>query len=111
MEKILGKISSIYFGLGGYQGATLGLHISFSMTGSGVSTSISAWDYENIKHTKNCQWDEDARTEQYIKIIKQISKYLSEAKVDRIEKLNGVPVEITMEGNCLKEWRILTEVI
>jgi hypothetical protein len=34
MEKKLGKIESISFGLGGYQGAMLGLHVTLGNSGS-----------------------------------------------------------------------------
>lgn len=40
-----------------------------------------------------------------------ISKLLKEAKVDEVYQLKGKPVEVTFEGNMLKEWRLLTEVI
>jgi len=34
-----------------------------------------------------------------------------DAKVNSIDKLKGIPVEVTFEDNMLKEWRILTEVL
>jgi hypothetical protein len=40
-----------------------------------------------------------------------VSKLLKEAKVNRVENLKDVPVEVTLDGMLLKEWRILTEVL
>jgi hypothetical protein len=43
--------------------------------------------------------------------MRYVSKLLKEAKVDSVEKLKGKPIEATFDGNMLKEWRILTEVL
>jgi hypothetical protein len=43
--------------------------------------------------------------------MRYVSKLLKEAKVDSVDKLKGKPVEVTFEGNTLKSWRILTEVL
>jgi hypothetical protein len=40
-----------------------------------------------------------------------VSKLLKEAKVNSVDKLKGIPVEVTFDGNILKDWRILTEVL
>jgi hypothetical protein len=64
-----------------------------------------------IKWDKNCKWTEADRDKQYAEIMRYLSKLLKEAKVDSVDKLKGVPIEATFDGNMLKEWRILTEVI
>jgi hypothetical protein len=43
--------------------------------------------------------------------MRYVSKLLRDAKVDSVEKLKGKPIEATFDGNTLKEWRILTEVL
>lgn len=112
MEKYLGKISTVRFGLGGYQGVCIGLHLSFEFDGSGgISTSISAWDPEEISCDEHTKWTEEDRDKQLSNIMRRISKLLSKAKVDEVYRLKGVPVEITIEGMALKDWRILTEVL
>lgn len=116
MNKQLGKISSVYFGIGGYQDAMIGIHFDFSMDGSGVGDSKCAWDAETVKWSKNCQWDEYKRNEWYAEIVRYISKLLKDAKKTKVEDLKGVPVELTFDGDglCgskLESWRILTEVI
>lgn len=111
MEKRLGKIESVSFGLGGYQGAMLGLHVTLGDGSWGVGDSKANWDAEQIKWTKNTQWTESQRDESYSEIMRYVSKLLKDAKVDSVDKLKGKPVEVTFDGNQLVEWRILTEVL
>ena len=111
MEKKLGKIESVYFGIGGYQNAMIGIHFSFSMKGSGVGNSMCAWDCNQIKWSKNCKWTEQDRSNDYDQIVRFVSGLLHKAKVKKVEQLKDIPVEITFEGNHLKSWRILEEVI
>lgn len=111
MTKYLGKISSVKFGIGGYQDAMLGLHLCFDFDGSGVCTTISAWDYTRIEHTKYTKWTEQSRQDQYAEIMCKISKYLSQAKVNDVSKLLGIPVEVTLKDNVIDSWRILEEVL
>jgi hypothetical protein len=111
MEKKLGKIQSVTFGIGGYQDAMIGLHVTLGNDGWGVGDSRSAWDAEIVKWEKYCKWTESDRDKQYVEIMRYLSKLLKDAKVNSVDKLKGVPVEVTFDGNMLKEWRILTEVI
>ena len=111
MENKLGKIEDIYFGLGGYQGAMLGLHVTLGNGGWGVGDSKANWDAEQIKCSEHAKWTESDRDEWYAEIMRYVSKLLKEAKVDSVDKLKGKPVEVTFDGNTLKEWRILTEVL
>jgi hypothetical protein len=111
MEKKLGKIEEVSFGLGGYQGAMLGLHVTLGDGSWGIGDSKSNWDAEQIKWFKHTQWTEEDRDGWYSEIMRYVSKLLKEAKVDSVDKLKGKPVEVTFDGNQLKEWRILTEVL
>jgi hypothetical protein len=43
--------------------------------------------------------------------MRYVSKLLKDAKVNSVDELKGKPVEVTFDGNMLKEWRILTEVL
>lgn len=110
--KHLGKIESVYFGLGGYQDCMLGLHVSLRYGDClGSDDNKSAWDSNLIKHSDHCQWTEQDRSRQYDEILRYVSDLLAQAKVDRVEKLKGIPVEVISEGLRLKSWRILTEVL
>lgn len=111
MEKKLGKIKSVRFGKGGYQNACLGISFSLGDGSIGVGDFKGFWDSESMKHTTNCQWSEEDRNKSYAETMRYVSKLLNEAKVNCISDLKDIPIEMTFEGNMLKEWRILTEVI
>lgn len=111
MEKRLGKITSVRFGHGGYQDAMLGLSVSLGDGSWGVGDFKGTWDAESIKRSEYTKWTEEDRSTGYDETMRFVSKLLKEAKVDTIDKLKDIPVEVTFDGNLLKEWRILTEVI
>ena len=111
MEKRLGKIEYVKFGIGGYNDSEIGLHLNFGGDGWGVSKSHSTWDAQRVERSKHCKWTEDERSKTYSELVRLVSKLLKEAKVDSVDKLKGIPVEITFDGNMLSDWRILTEVI
>jgi hypothetical protein len=111
MEKRLGKIESVKFGLGGYQDSQLGLSITLGNGGWGVGDFNGNWDAERIKWSEHCKWTEEDRDKGYSETMRYLSKLLNAAKVDSVDKLKGIPVEVTFEGNILQEWRVLTEVL
>lgn len=111
MEKKLGKIESVRFGLGGYQDVMLGLSVTLSGEGWGVGDFKGTWDAESIKVSSSTQWTEKERSKQYDDTMRYLSKLLKEAKVTSVDKLKGIPVECIFDGNLLKEWRVLTEVL
>jgi hypothetical protein len=111
MEKKLGKIESVRFGLGGYQEANLGLSVTLGNGSWGVGDFKGGWDAESIKWSENCKWTEEDRSKDYANTMRYLSKLLNEAKVSSVDKLKGIPVEVTFDGVMLKEWRILTEVL
>lgn len=110
-EKLLGKIESAYFGLGGYQGSMLGIHFSLRCGSYGSGDNNCFWDANLLECSEHCKWTEMDRSKKYDEIMRYISDLLSDAKVDRIEKLKGVPIEAEVEGMQLKSWRVLTEVL
>ena len=111
MEKRLGKIILARFGHGGYQDSCIGIHFTLGGDGWGVQDSKSAWDPQIIEWRDDMNWTESDRDKEFVDIMRYVSKLLAEAKVDEISKLSGVPVEVCFNGNLLKSWRILTEVI
>ena len=64
-----------------------------------------------IKSSEHTQWTEQDRTNNIDDTVRFVSKLLSDAKVNSVDRLKGMPVEATFDGNLLKEWRILTEVL
>ena len=111
MEKRLGKIQSVRFGHGGYQDACIGLSVTLGDGSWGVSDFQGGWDPEMIKHSEHSKWTEKDRSKINDETVRFVSKLLKEAKVDSVDKLNNIPIEAKFDGNMLKEWRILTEVL
>jgi hypothetical protein len=111
MTTKLGKIESVRFGLGGYQDACIGIHFTLSADGWGVSDTRSAWDKNLIKHSEYCKWSEAGRSQQYVELVNYVSDLLADAKVQSVDQLKGMPVEVQFENNTLKSWRILKEVL
>lgn len=112
VEKLLGKIASIHYGVGGYQDVQLGLSITLEGKGWGTTVFNGIWDYSYIPSpTELHKWTEEDRTNQLIKINRNISELLKQAKVPTIDKLKNIPIEATFECGTLKDWRILTEVL
>ena len=112
VEKLLGKIVSIHYGLGGYQDVQLGLSVSLEGNGWGTNTFIGIWDYSYIPSpTELHKWTEEDRTNKLIEVNRKISELLKQANVSSIDKLKNIPIEATFECGTLKDWRILIEVL
>lgn len=111
MEKRLGKIESVRFGHGGYQDTCIGLSVTLGDGGWGVGDFKGTWDPEMIKCSEHSKWTEEDRTNNIGESVRFVSKLLKQAKVNSVDKLKGVPIEAIFDGNMLKEWRILTEVL
>lgn len=110
MEKRIGKINSIRLGYGGYQDTQFGLSVDFtSKDGWGVCDFKGFWSID-IK-SKNCKWTEIDRDASFAETMRLINKLLSQSNKKSLDQLKGTPVEVTFEGNRLKSWRILTEVL
>lgn len=111
MRKELGKISSVRFGEGGYQDCQFGLFMSFSFAGSGVQTSIDGGWSRSLKVSEHTKWSEEDRLRQFGECMVKINDLMIKAKVSDIQKLVGIPIEAEFDGNLLKDWRILEEVL
>ena len=108
--KELGKISSIKFGRGGYQGAMMGVDIAFSFSGSGICEYRGTWS-QSIEVRDHTFWTEEDRDKNFAETMRYIDNILIKAKKKDINDLVGVPVEVTIESNTLKSWRVLEEVL
>ena len=107
-EKSIGKITHCYFGFGGYQDVMIGFSFNFDTESGGVGDFWGTWNCEPDKHTK---WTKDSQIRYLGESVLRASKVMADAKVSRFKDLVGKPVEVSWDGNALKEWRILTEVI
>lgn len=108
MEKVLGKISSVSFGFNSDYPHLFGLQLYFKMEGCGIGdggchlVNIS----EECKYTDSCE-----RKAAYAKAFEQTAEILKAAKISDVSQLKDIPVEITIDKNTFKSFRILTEVL
>jgi hypothetical protein len=112
IEKRIGKIQEVSVGFGGYQDAMLGLSVTLGSDkdGWGVGEFKGFWG-PDVDHSERCKWTEEQRRGAHADTMLFIGKILQEAKVSSVDKLRGKPVEVELDFNTLKSWRILTEVL
>lgn len=108
IETRLGKIEKCEFGFGGYQNAMIGIQFVLSSAGWGCGDFWGDWSMERTEH---CKWTEAERVNHLGEVCMRISQLLSDAKVDSVTKLVGLPIEVTFDGLSLKSWRVLKEVL
>lgn len=106
--KQLGKIQKCEFGKGGYQDAMVG--ISFTLGGEGWGVG-DFWGYWATEISRSTQWTHDVRIVHLGQTVWRIDSLLNDAKVQTISELKNTPIEAIFEGNTLKSWRVLKEVI
>lgn len=108
-RKELGKIKTATFGLGGYQDCQIGFWLTLGGDSWGVSAGKSgAWALERDKY---CKWTEEDRRAALADSAWELAQTLKQAKVNSVQELVGTPIEATFDGNMLKSWRVLTEVL
>lgn len=107
MNKQLGKIKRVSYGLGGYQDAQFGITFDLGGDGWGVGDFHGTW----ATHSKGCKWTVEDQRSAFADTAEYIRDLLKAAKVHSVDRLVGIPVEVTFDGNCLKSWRVLTEVL
>jgi len=105
---ILGKLTDVYLGK---RDQMIGLFFTLKGSSYGCSSSIECWDTEEIVINEGTKWTEKDRNESLIKIMREISRLLKQAKVSNINQLNNIPVGFTIKNNILDSWRILEEVL
>ena len=107
-EKTLGKIQNVYIGFGGYQDHEMGVWFQL---GDENTTTFDGKGFWKDKPSENAKWTINDKKETLGEIMLYVEKLMSQAKVNKVNGLIGIPIEMTTEGNLLKEWRILTEVL
>ena len=106
--KILGKITKAEYGMVRDYPFLFGLQLYFNL---GDGTSIGCGSRYTINISKECRWEESERKDAIVKAVEEINKILKDAKVDYVSELKGMPVEVEIEKNTFKDFRILTEVL
>ena len=107
-EKILGKITFAEFGTIDDYPFFIGLQLGFSLAGG---TGIMDGGKYTVNINPDCKWQESSRADTIVKTVEFVNKILKDAKVNHVSKLINKPVEVTIENNTFKDFRILTEVL
>ncbi len=107
-EKILGKIDFVEYGTIKDYPFLIGLQVGFKLAdGCGI---MDGGQY-TVNISKECRWEECERQQAITISIERIDKILKDAKVNYVSQLLNKPVEVTIEKNTFKDFRILTEVL
>ena len=106
-EKILGKIDFAEYGTIRNYPFLMGLQLGFSFNNSGVADGGKY----TINMSKSCKWDRQERETMITKRADEIYELLKASKCNYVSELKGKPVEVTIENNTFKDFRILTEVL
>lgn len=64
-----------------------------------------------INMSDECKYEKGEKEKIILKQMEFIYQLLKKAKVENIEELKGIPVEVTLDGNAFYDFRILTEVL
>ena len=105
--KELGKITFAEFGTIRDYPFLIGLQLGFRMDGSAV---MDGGKY-TVNISPECKWKKMNREATIIKSIEEVNRILKDAKANYVSELLNKPVEVTMEDNTFKDFRILTEVL
>jgi len=104
----LGKIQTASYGFGGYQDAQFGLSVTLGGEGWGVSDFWGTWAAPPAKYAK---WTRHEQLEIHAKTAERIRDLCEKAKVRTVDELKNVPVQAAFDGNLLRSWRVLEEVL
>lgn len=107
-EKILGKITFAEFGTVSDYPFLIGLRLGFDLADG---CSIMCGSKYTVNISKECRWEESERQEAVTKRVEDLYKILNDAKVNYVSDLVGRPVEVEIDKNTFKDFRILTEVL
>lgn len=107
-RKELGRIQKATFGYGGYDDAMIGFAVELGGEGWGVGDFIGTWASDPGVHA---QWTPADQRRLWADAVVRLRDTLKAAKRKDVAALVGVPIEATFEGNLLKSWRVLTEVL
>jgi hypothetical protein len=103
--KFLGKITKARFGYV-HEGFLFGLQVDISFDGYASTQAYS------MNVSKNCKYESVTQRKEHCEgLVDNVADTLKKAKVDFVDELEGMPIEVTCVGSAIKEWRILEEVL
>lgn len=107
-KKILGKIDFAEFGTIKDYPFLIGLQLGFKLGDGGCVMDGGKY---TVNIDKKCRWEESERQQAVTVTVEDLYKVLKDAKVNYVSQLKGKPVEVEIESNTFKSFRILTEVL
>lgn len=107
-KKYLGKITTAEFGGIPDYPMFIGLLLEFTFDGNRY---VGDGGKFTINMSKDCKWSAEERRLAIEEQMDAVYKLLNDAKVRTVSQLENKPVEITVENNTFKDFRILTEVL
>lgn len=107
IKKVLGKIDFAEFGTIKDYPFLIGFQLGFTMECGGV---MDGGKY-TVNISEACKWPASDRNAAVFENIELLNYILKAAKVNYVSELINKPVEITLENNTFKTFRILTEVL
>ncbi|MEH6891895.1 hypothetical protein V7024_19835 [Bacillus sp. JJ864] len=107
--KFLGKIVKAEFGAWRDRSFMMGLQLEFRFDGN---CGVNCGGRHLVNISEQCQWDsEEQKHKAFQRVLEETKGILKDAKVNTVSELVGKPIEITIEDQMYKEFRILTEVL
>lgn len=107
-RKELGKIKKAEFGLHPSYPFMLGLQLTFEGKGWGVGCG----GRYTVNISDECKWDSpEHKQKAFDTAFAHLVSILEDAKVNNVSELIGKPVEIILDSNTFKSFRVLTEVL
>ena len=106
--KILGKINFAEYGTVRDYPFLIGLQLGFKL---GDGTGVMDGGSNTINISKECKWGEAEREAAITVSVEKVYEILKDANVNYVSELINKPVEVTIDKNCFKDFRILTEVL
>ena len=107
-KKVLGKIDFVEFGMVRDYPFLTGIQFGFKL---GDGCGIMDGGKYTVNISKDCKWDRAERESAITISVERIYECLKDAKVNYVSELIGKPVEVTIENNTFRDFRILTEVL
>ena len=107
-KKILGKITFAEFGIIRDYPFLIGLNLGFDLAGG---CGVCDGGKYTVNVSESCNWSPEERQKAIAAIVDKIHGILKDAKALYVSDLINKPVEVTIEDNRFKDFRILTEVL
>ena len=107
-RKVLGKIDFAEFGTIKDYPFLIGLQLGCKLGDGGCVMDGGKY---TVNIDKQCRWEESERQQAITVNIEDVYRTLNEAKANYVSQLINKPVEVEIEANTFKGFRILTEVL